>query len=107
MSARQGFSLNRDWLEEHATQLIQACCPSFDQPGMKWVNQFVMKNKESLKACWSHSLDAQCTQCANPIMKEAFFQLAKEVIFGDGSEELIPPELIYGVDETGIQSGVG
>jgi hypothetical protein len=41
--------------------------------------------------------------CLNPIMKEEYFKILKEV----RETYNIPDELVYGADETGIQSGIG
>lgn len=46
-------------------------------------------------------------QSTNTFTKEAFFSLLVKTIKGEDGEEPIPPELIYGADESGIQEGIG
>jgi len=43
----------------------------------------------------------------NPTNHNQYFDLLEKVIEGDGGDDVIPPELRYGVDETGLQKGVG
>ncbi len=40
-------------------------------------------------------------------MKEHFYKLLDEVIQGEGEDDVILTENIYGTDETGIQGGIG
>ncbi|EJF65281.1 DDE-domain-containing protein, partial [Dichomitus squalens LYAD-421 SS1] len=56
---------------------------------------------------WSHSLDSSRARAINPHNTAEYFRLLKEVIEGGEGEEEVPTELIYGMDETGIQLGVG
>jgi hypothetical protein len=39
--------------------------------------------------------------------KEHYFDLLEQIIEGKGGDDRIPPELIYGVDESGFQKGLG
>jgi hypothetical protein len=43
----------------------------------------------------------------NPVTKDHYFTILGKVIEGQGGDNVIPPELHYGVDESGIQKGVG
>ncbi|KAI0274198.1 hypothetical protein BGY98DRAFT_1117181 [Russula aff. rugulosa BPL654] len=52
---------------------------------------------------WSSALDSSRGRAVNPVTKEEYFRLLKEVI----EEYNIPDELVYGADETGIQVGIG
>ncbi len=71
------------------------------------VKRFVEKHSDKIKAFWSHPLDHSRARAVNPYTKEEFFKLLEAVIEGDGGDDIIPPELIYGTDETGIQQGIG
>ncbi|KAK0245361.1 hypothetical protein EDD85DRAFT_757333, partial [Armillaria nabsnona] len=72
-----------------------------------WAKCFVEKHSDEIKAFWSHPLDHSCACTVNPYTKEEFFKLLEAVIERDGENNIIPPELIYGTDETGIQQGIG
>ncbi|KAF8227777.1 hypothetical protein L208DRAFT_1021547, partial [Tricholoma matsutake] len=49
------------------------------------------------------ALDGSRGHAVNPITKEEYFAILKEV----RERYNIPDELVYGADETGIQSGIG
>ena len=53
--------------------------------------------------CWSSALDSSRSRAVNPITKEEYFRILKEA----REKYKIPDELVYGADETGIQSGIG
>ena len=52
---------------------------------------------------WSTALDGSRGHAVNPVTKEEYFIILKEV----REKYNIPDELVYGADETGIQSGIG
>jgi hypothetical protein len=52
---------------------------------------------------WSSALDSSCGCAVNPVTKEEYFRILKDV----REKHNIPDELVYGADETGIQSGIG
>jgi len=52
---------------------------------------------------WSSAMDSSRGRAVNPITKAEYFRLLKDVT----EEYDIPDELVYGADETGIQTGVG
>jgi hypothetical protein len=52
---------------------------------------------------WSSALDSSRGRAVNPVTKEEYFQILKDV----REKYNIPDELVYGADETGIQSGIG
>ncbi|RXW15028.1 hypothetical protein EST38_g10826 [Candolleomyces aberdarensis] len=104
----QGFPLTHKQLEEHALELCQAKYgEDFNDMGHNWTDRFLIRHDKQLKACWSHALDNQRAQCTNPITKKDYFEKLKAILDGEEGEEPIMPECIYGVDETGIQTGVG
>ena len=52
---------------------------------------------------WSSVLDTSHGHAVNPVMKEEYFQMLKDV----REKYNIPDELVYGADKTGIQLGIG
>ncbi|THU95545.1 DDE-domain-containing protein, partial [Dendrothele bispora CBS 962.96] len=82
--------------------------PDFTPLGTNWTHRFLERHHEELKTYWSHPLDHFRARAVNPITKEAYFDIVEKAIAGDGTpQDLIPPELMYGADETGLQQGVG
>jgi hypothetical protein len=71
--------------------------------GRDWGNHFITKHHNRLGMYWSTALDSSRGHAVNPIMKEEYFKMLKEV------REMynILDELVYAADETGIQSGLG
>jgi len=52
---------------------------------------------------WSSALNGSHGCAVNPVTKDKYFAILKQV-----QEEFnIPDELVYGADETGIQTGIG
>jgi hypothetical protein len=106
--ADQGWPLSEKRLKEHAASILQARLgDGFKGMGKNWAARFIEKHADQLKSYWSRSLDKSRARAVNPVTKKAFFELLEGVLIGDDGQELIPPELIYGVDETGIQCGIG
>ncbi|KAJ2929523.1 hypothetical protein H1R20_g7583, partial [Candolleomyces eurysporus] len=104
----QGFPLTHKRLEAHALELCRAKYgKDFNDMGHNWTDRFLIQHDKQLKACWSHALDNQRAQCTNPITKKDYFKKLKAVLDGEEGKEPIMPECIYGVDKTGIQTGVG
>jgi len=52
---------------------------------------------------WSTPLDGSWGRTVNPVTKEEYFKILKVV----REKHDIPDWLVYGADETGIQSGIG
>ncbi|KAK0450446.1 uncharacterized protein EV420DRAFT_1245126, partial [Desarmillaria tabescens] len=75
--------------------------------GQNWAKHFVEKHSDKIKAFWSHLLDHSHAHAMNLYTKEEFFELIEAVIEGDEGEDIIPCELIYETDETGIQQRIG
>jgi hypothetical protein len=46
-------------------------------------------------------------QAGNPVAKEDYFTKLETVIEGEEGEDPIADKLLYGVDETGVQDGIG
>ena len=68
-----------------------------------WATQFITKHHEKLGTYWSSSLDSSRAHAVNPHTKEEYYAMLKKV-----QEDFdICDELIYGADETGIQTGIG
>lgn len=108
--ADRGFPLSQRRLREHVNEICRAKYgDEFPESGVgkQWIPRFLDKNSDRLKPYWSRALDKSRARAVNPITKEAFFTLVKNVINGGDGEDPIPPELIYGTDETGLQEGIG
>jgi hypothetical protein len=60
-----------------------------------------------LRGSWSRPLNKIRAQAGNPVAKADYFAKLKDVIEGEEDEDPIAKELTYGVDETGIQEGIG
>ena len=88
--------------------MITACQgPDFEGVGHNWTDRFILKHKGHLSGSWSRPLDKARAQAGNPIAKADYFAKLKTAIEGKEGEDPIPTELIFGVDETGVQEGVG
>jgi len=106
--ADQGWPLSLKRLKEHANEICRAHYgEDFEGVGQNWAKRFVERHSERLKQYWSRPLDNSRARAVNPATKEAFFKLLESTIKGEEGDEPIPPELIYGVDESGIQEGIG
>ena len=105
--SHEGWPLSRRRLEEHANKILQGRIAGFNSVGVSWAARFVERHKDQLKGMRSHALDTQRAQASNPVFKAEYFRLLKEVLEGGGGDDQILEENIYGVDETGVQSGIG
>ena len=106
--ANRGLPLRRKRLHEHAEALCRAWHgPAFTSLGKHWAKHFVARHKKKLKPFWSRSLDRSRARAGNPHTKKAFFEIFEAVVQGKEGEEFIAAELIYGVDESRFQSGIG
>ena len=104
--AQRGFPLSPRRLKEHAEAILRhRLGKDFPESGLgrDWGNRFITKHHSRLGMYWSSALDGSRGRAVNPITKEEYFKILKEV----REEYNIPDELVYGADETGIQSGIG
>ena len=104
--ARRGFPLSPKRLREHAEQILTARLGKmFPETGLgkNWATRFITKHHDRLGMYWSSAMDSSRGRAVNPITKAEYFKLLKEV----REEYDIPDELVYGADETGIQTGIG
>ncbi|PIL26583.1 centromere protein B [Ganoderma sinense ZZ0214-1] len=109
-TAKRGFPLNHRRLKEHVDMICRARnARGFPEGGVgvSWTSRFLTRHSDRLRPYWSHSLDNSRARAVNPTNVSEYFRLLEEVIKGGPDEEEIPAELIYGMDETGIQLGVG
>lgn len=109
-TALRGFPLNHRRLKEHVDEICRAKHgDGFPENGVgkEWTAHFVERHSERLRPYWAHALDNAHARAVNPHNKEAYFKLLKEVLEGGDGEEAIDPECVYGMDETGLQEGVG
>jgi hypothetical protein len=103
---QQGFPLSPKRLKEHATKTLQARMGArFPETGLgkNWATNFITCNYSRLGRYWSRALPSERGHAVNPVTKEEYFNLLKEV------QEMysIADELTYAADETGMQTGIG
>ncbi|KAF5393164.1 hypothetical protein D9757_001173 [Collybiopsis confluens] len=104
--AERGFPLSPKRIREHALQILQKRLGSLaPENGLNgnWATRFINRHHDRLGRYWSRPLDKSRARAVNPTTKDEFFQLLKQTV----DEDNIPSELIYGADETGIQTGIG
>ena len=104
--ARRGFPLSPKRLREHAEKILWARLgDSLCQGGLgkNWATRFITKHHERIGMYWSSSLDSSRGRAVNPITNAEYFDLLKDT----REKYNIPDELVYGADETGIQTGIG
>lgn len=104
--AQRGFPLSPRRLKEHCEAILQyRLGTGFLETGLgkNWGSHFITRRHERLSMCWSSALDSSRSRAVNPITKEEYFRILKEA----REKYKIPDELVYGADETGIQSGIG
>ena len=104
--ARRGFPLSPKRLREHAEHILTARLGKrFPETGLgkNWATRFITKHHNRLGMYWSSAMDNSQGRAVNPITKAEYFNLLKEA----REEYNIADELLYGTDETGIQSGIG
>jgi hypothetical protein len=105
-----GFPPTHRRIKEHIDAIACACHgDALPETGVgkDWTAHFVADHTDRIGAYWSKGLDRSRARAVNPFTKEHYFKLLTEVIEGKGGDDVIPPELIYGVDESGFQKGVG
>ena len=104
--AQWGFPLSSWRLKEHCEAILQhRLGNNFLEEGLgkDWGNRFITKHHDRLSMYWSNTLDSSCGCAVNPVTKEKYFRLLKEII----EEYNIPDELVYSADEIGIQVDIG
>ena len=104
--ARRGFPLSPKRLREHAEHILSARLGKrFPEAGLgkNWATHFITKHHDRLGMYWSSAMDSSRGRAVNPMTKVEYFKLLKDV----RAEHDIPDELLYGADETGVQTGIG
>jgi len=104
--AQRGFPLSPQRLKEHAEAILRhRLGGSFPEKGLgrDWASRFITKYHNGLGMYWSTALDGSHGCAVNPVTKEEYFIILKEV----REKYNILDESIYSTDETGIQSGIG
>jgi hypothetical protein len=104
--AQRGFLLSPRRLKDHCEAILRHRLGSgFPEKGLgrDWGSRFITKHHNRLGMYWSSALDGSRGRAVNPVTKEEYFRLLKEA----REKYNIPDELVYGADETGIQSGIG
>ena len=109
-TALRGFPLSHRRLKEHVDAICQARLGEAFPPGgvgKRWTSRFLDKHSDRLHPYWTHALDGSRARAVNPTTTKAYFDLLEKALKGSEGEEPLPPECIYGMDETGLQQGVG
>jgi hypothetical protein len=104
--AQRGFPLSPQRLKDHAEAVIRhRLGEAFPKCGLgkDWGSRFITKHHNRLGMYWSSALDGSRGRAVNPVTKKEYFRILWEV----REKYNIPNELVYGADETGIQSGIG
>lgn len=104
--ALRGFPLSPRRLREHAEHILRACLGvRFPEDGLgkNWATRFITKHHNRIGMYWSSALDGSRGRAVNPITKNEYFTILKQL----REDFNIPDELVYGADETGIQTGIG
>lgn len=104
--ACQGFPLSPKRLREHAEKILIARLGNkFPETGLgiNWGTRFITRHHDRLGMYWSSAMDTSRGRAVNPITKAEYFKIMKE----SRDDYDIPDYLVYGADETGIQTGIG
>ena len=105
--ARRGFPFSHDRVREHINEILEAHHGAqFSGIGKRWLSRFLTRHSDQLQAVWSHALDHSRARAVNPTTHHMFFDILEATIKGEGDSDIIPGELIYGADETGLMLGV-
>ena len=109
-TAQRGFPLSHRRLKEHVDAICHAKLgDEFPATGVgkEWTSRFVERHSDRLHPYWSRPLDNSRARAVNPNSTTAYFDLLEKVLKGSDGEDPISPDCIYGMDETGLQQGVG
>lgn len=104
--AHRGFPLSPRRLREHAEIVLRARLgDKFPEDGLGkcWATRFITKHNERIGMYWSSPLDNSRARGVNPNTNAEYFAILEEV----REDYDIADELLYGADETGIQTGIG
>lgn len=103
-SAEAGFPLQKKDVEMFAEAILATRLPA-DSPeakvGTNWYFNFCDRHHKRIQALWSSPLDSQRANCLNPANVKEWFEKIKKYVVELG----IPPELIFGMDESGFPHG--
>lgn len=104
--ACRGFPLSSRRLREHAEEILRTRLGNTfaeDGLGKNWATRFITRHYKRIGMYWSLALDTSRGRAVNPITKAEYFKIIEDVT----QEYGIVDELVYGADETGIQTGIG
>jgi len=105
-NANRGFPLAPRRVKLHAERiLIARLGHKFPIGGLgkEWTTRFLSRHAHELGHYWSRAIDSARGRAVNEVTREEYFRLLKEV----REEYDIPDELVYGADESGLQTGIG
>ncbi|KZV74373.1 DDE-domain-containing protein [Peniophora sp. CONT] len=97
----RGLGRDKDQIREDVNELI-AALPEHEQKGFvtdSWVKRFLGRRRDDLKTYWTSPLAAERAQALNPTNVKLFFELVHEHVVVPE----LPPECIWGMDETNSQ----
>jgi hypothetical protein len=100
LNAQRGFPPTHHRIKEHVDKIAHAHHGNtFPETGVgkEWTHRFVSDNNDKIGAYWSKPLDRSRARAVNHTTKEHYFGMLKEVVNGNGEDDVIPPELQYGV----------
>ena len=99
--ANQGFPLSHQHLKEHVDEILwERLGNGFPATGIgkKWMQRFLRKYSDRIRAAWSSPLDEKWGRAVNPHTNQAYFQLLHETI----TKYDIIEENTYATDEIGV-----
>ncbi|KAI0000837.1 hypothetical protein BJV74DRAFT_766495, partial [Russula compacta] len=97
-------------IKEHVDEILQSCLGDAfpeSEVGKDWTKCFVSDHNDQIRQYWSKGLDHSRARAVNPTTKWHYYELLTMAIEGKEGNDIIPPELIFGVDESGFQKGMG
>ncbi|KAH9960745.1 hypothetical protein BJV74DRAFT_787919, partial [Russula compacta] len=105
-----GFPPDHCQIKEHIDEILQSHLgDEFSESGVgkDWTKHFISDHNDQIRPYWSKGLDHSRATAVNPTTKWHYYELLTMVIEGKGGNDIIPPELIFGVDKSGFQKGMG
>ncbi|VDC03599.1 unnamed protein product [Peniophora sp. CBMAI 1063] len=101
----RGLGRNHKKIQSDVNELI-ASLPEDEQNGLvtkSWVKRFLDRRRSDLRSYWSSPLASERAQAVNPTNMKLFFELVhKHVVIPQ-----LPPECVWGMDETNSQDADG
>lgn len=105
-SAARGFGLTHAEIYEEASAIYKASGGDVenDPLGTNWVDRFLERHHGKLQTHWSRELDTQRANTLNPASVSHWYN---DIIKPHVVDKAVPPELLFGMDETGFPQSSG